>query len=92
MPAKVDTPGRIKRMDDALDHILKLRRKAQKELAKQETERAATEWIAQYVATMALTMQHATLEAREAACTEILNTLRDAGLWPPAEIPDEPTA
>jgi hypothetical protein len=92
MSHSTDIPDRVKHSDNWLDWISANEKRWQKRLAREATERASTEWICEYIAAQALTMQHAPLEARTAACAEILATLRDAGLWPPAEIPDEPTA
>lgn len=85
-------PGVRNPLDIALGWIHKREKHWEKKLAKHETARAETQWVCEYIAAQALTMQHAPLEAREAVAREIIATMRDAGLWPPAEItPDELT-
>lgn len=85
----VDIPDRLKHSDVWLDWISKFKAEWEKRLAREAAERASTEWLCEYVATMALTLQHADLEARKAGCAEIVAVMRDAGLWPPHEITAE---
>ena len=83
-----EIPDRVKHSDLWLEWISNYRKGWEKRLAREETERADTEWIAMFVATMAGTMENAPVARRREIIREINSVMTEAGLWPPVKMPE----
>lgn len=83
----------MSRIDVILDWISSTRTRHEKHVAKVEAQRADTEWALQYVAQLALTMEHAPTIDRHRCCVEITHVMESSGYWKTAGLEGtEPTA
>lgn len=83
----------MSRIDFILDWISDYRSRQEKHVAKVEAQRANTIWELEYVAQLALTMEHAPQIDRHRCCAEITHVMQTGGYWKPPELEGtEPTA
>lgn len=69
------------RIDTVLDWISTTRTRHEKQIAQAEAQRANTIWELEYVAQLALSMEHAPELDRHRCCVEITHVMTSAGYW-----------
>jgi len=85
----VDIPDRLKHSDNWLDWISNYKAEWEERLAGEEAERAITERLTLWVATIAETMVNAPVGHRRQMVAAIQRELREYGIWPPLDAPDK---